>query len=181
VAGDGKKKVDQALALALAAGRSPADAAKAVQVSERTVYRRLQDVTFVRHVAQFRTRMVGQTVGRLSKAGTLAVRVLCTLARKATSEAVRLSAARSLLEFMFHADERYTLAQRFEELRLKMAALEHAPPPWDGAAGFSPESRSGEAVRPPAPDAGGDDDQDGGGGLLSDDVPCLDLPADSEL
>jgi hypothetical protein len=62
----GKKGGDEALVQALAGGASVPVAARAAAVSERTVYRRLEDPAFCEAVARLRSRMTGQAIGRLS-------------------------------------------------------------------------------------------------------------------
>ncbi len=86
-----------ALALALAKGRSVADAAVEVGVGKRTVFRRLADPTFKARIQTLRGEMVAQALGRMADGMCEAadgLRALC----KAESESVRLGACRTMLE-----------------------------------------------------------------------------------
>jgi hypothetical protein len=118
----GKKGGDEALVQALAGGASVPVAARAAAVSERTVYRRLEDAAFCEAVARLRSRMTGQAIGRLSATGTLAVKVLRTLALTAKSETVRQASARSILEFSFRGEELATLQERLAAIERRLMA-----------------------------------------------------------
>jgi hypothetical protein len=150
MAGNDRSEADVVLAAALAGGATVARAAEEAKVSERTVYRRLEEAAFCQLVAQLRARMVGRAVGRLSRDGTLAVRVLRTLALKAESEGVRHSAARTLLEFAFKGHEQLTVLERLDALERQ----------WKGQ-GTSDDSGSGEQA---AGAAGGGAAPEGGPG-----------------
>jgi HEAT repeat protein len=112
-----KKKGDDALALALAAGQSFQDAATAAGVDERTARRRWDDHGFRQRVAALRTAMVDQAVGRLSEAMVAAALVLRSLLGSGTPPNVRLGAARSLLELG-------TKIRESVEIEARLTALE---------------------------------------------------------
>jgi hypothetical protein len=97
VKASGRKSADQAIIIALAAGRTVARAAQAACVAETTVYRRLRNPQFRRRVNEVRAAFTERALARLAAASTTAVGTLQRLL-KAKSEAVRLSAARSILE-----------------------------------------------------------------------------------
>ena len=97
---NGRHSADEALITALAAGVTRSEAAKAVLVSPKTVQRRMDDPGFRDRVEERRGEMVSAAVGRASAALIDAVETLQDLARSAESEAVRVSAARSLLQFV---------------------------------------------------------------------------------
>jgi hypothetical protein len=118
MAGNGRKNAD-ALALALAAGDSIADAAANAGVGERTVYRRLADPAFRQRIQTFRGEMVAQALGRMANGMTEAADVLRQLLASQTPPAVRLGAARSILELGVKLRESVELEQR-------VAALETA-------------------------------------------------------
>lgn len=130
MAGRGRKSADDALALALAAGSTVAAAATRAGVSERTVYRRLEDVAFRHHVTSTRTQFVSQTVGLLADAMTEAARTLRELLM-AESDAVRLGAARAILDAGVKLRESEELAERIALLESHLepadtAATDHA-------------------------------------------------------
>jgi hypothetical protein len=125
MAGKGKKDIDEQLKLALACGGTVADAARTVNCCEKTVRRRMADETFRQGVAALRAEMVSRAVGRLSALGTLAADTLHQLLSSG-NESIRLSAARSALDFMLRGHEMETLAKEVEELRRVVEELSNA-------------------------------------------------------
>jgi hypothetical protein len=115
VAESGSPSGDDALAAAVAAGTSIKEAARAAGVSERTAYRRQQDPEFRRRVAEIRSSFLSDAVGRLAEASTEAVSTLKALLN-ASSDSVRLSAARAILEFGPKLREHTELAERISAL-----------------------------------------------------------------
>ncbi len=109
-------KGDVALIAALLRGLSNAEASQEAGVSERTLYRRMQDPGFRRQLTNARSAVVAQTVNTLSAASDEAVKELQKLVTKAKSEHVRLGAARSVLEFSARLRESEELEQRLSEL-----------------------------------------------------------------
>jgi hypothetical protein len=97
MASGGRKNADERLILELAAGRTVAEAARAAHVSPRTVFRRMQDEAFRSRVQAARGEMLARALGRLADISVKAVTTLEKLL-KAKAEAVRLGAARSILE-----------------------------------------------------------------------------------
>jgi hypothetical protein len=93
----GRRKGDDALLLALAAGKTVRDAARLAGIGERTATRRVADPAFRRRVAEMRADMVSRATGQLVEASTKAVDTLEALLT-AQAESVRLGAARSILE-----------------------------------------------------------------------------------
>lgn len=96
----GRETADDALALAIAEGRTLKAAAEKCGVSERTVRRRWADGVFRNRVVELRADILTASVGFLVSASNAAVAALVSLL-KAESEPVRLGAARSILEFGF--------------------------------------------------------------------------------
>jgi hypothetical protein len=118
MAGSGRKNADDALALALATGKSVPDAAKSCGVSERTAYRRLDSPAFRKKVRTLRAKMIDQVLGRMVDGMSDAVDVLRTLLN-ARSESVALGAARSILElsvnlgYAVDLEERLTAVEKY--------------------------------------------------------------------
>jgi AraC-like DNA-binding protein len=144
----GRKGLDAALVTALAAGGSLAAAAAHAGCSERTVYRRLQDPEFKARVQQARADMVEQAVGQLSALGGMATQALQGLL-KDQAGAVRLGAARTVLEHMFRAAQLDNLQRLVAEMQTELGRLrrhhEHQPggtraPAANGRAGGEPEA-----------------------------------------
>jgi hypothetical protein len=77
----------------------------------------MEEPEFLRRLRALRSDMMQRTAGALTAAGAEAVRALLELLRGARAEAVRLGAARSVLEIGMKARE-------FAELEERLAALE---------------------------------------------------------
>lgn len=120
MAAQGRKNADSAIIAALAGGATVTAAAERAGVSQRTIFRRLQDAGFRRQVSDARSAMVSEAVGLLARASGGAAITLAALL-KADSEQVRLGAARAIIEL--GAKLRET-----EELEQRIAALEALPP-----------------------------------------------------
>ncbi|HEY1378985.1 MAG TPA: hypothetical protein VGF55_19445 [Gemmataceae bacterium] len=120
----GRRTADDALAVALAAGRTVRDAATAAGVGERTATRRTADPAFQRRVVALRGEMVKAALGRMTDGMTEAADTLRALLH-ATSESVRLGAARALVELACKLRESADLAERVEVLEQR---INHAGP-----------------------------------------------------
>jgi hypothetical protein len=149
VAGDGRKKGDHALLLALAAGQSVPDAARAAHLGESTAYRRLRDSDFRARLDEVRAALIGAAVDKLAELGYAAVDQLRTLIEGGQSETVRLGAARAALDYLFRANEQMALTREVAELK---ALVEEAR-----RGGGSTASPSGEAPGDPGSDDDGTD------------------------
>jgi len=121
VAQRGKKIQDERLLLALACGVTVEAAAQAAGLSKRTAYRRLEAPSFCQRLQQVRGEMVQRTSGMLTAAAGESVKALLALVKEGTPPAVRLGAARALLELGMKLREQADLEQR-------LAALEAAQP-----------------------------------------------------
>jgi hypothetical protein len=120
MAGRGRKNADDTLVLALACGKSVSDAAKTGGVSERSVYRRLDDPAFRKQIQSLRAEMLGQALGRMVDGMTDAADVLRTLLN-AKSESVSLGACRALLELGVKLRDTVDLEERLAALEGKAA------------------------------------------------------------
>lgn len=112
----GRKQADQQLLLALACGATVENAARKAGVSESTVYRRLADPDFRRQLQGFRADMVQRTAGTLTAAATEAVKTLLALQQASVPAAVRLGAARAVLEIGMKLREVADLEDRLAAL-----------------------------------------------------------------
>lgn len=88
----------EAAAVLLAAGTTLAEAARRGKVGTTTLKRWNRDPAFTRRVAELRGEMTSRALGRLADGMASAADTLGFLARKAKQEAVRLAAARAVLE-----------------------------------------------------------------------------------
>jgi hypothetical protein len=117
-----RKKDEDVLLLALACGASAEAAAQKCGLSPRTVYRRLKDAAFCRRLQALRADMVQRTSGAMTAAGTESVRTLLELQKPTAPPAVRLGAARAILEIG-------TKLRETVELESRIAALEQLSQP----------------------------------------------------
>jgi hypothetical protein len=112
----GRRKGDDALLLALAAGNTIRDAARAAKIGERTATRRLADPAFRSRVVELRADMVSRALGKIADSMSDAAGTLPKLL-KAKGEGVRLGACRAMLELGVKLRESV-------ELEGRLAALE---------------------------------------------------------
>jgi hypothetical protein len=119
VAGNGRKRADERLLIAVAGGMSVRGAAKATGLSERTIHRRLDDKAFQQRVAQARAKLVKGAIGRLARAGTRAVRTLEQISEHGKSDASRVSASRAILDHLFRSFELCEMEERLATLEAK--------------------------------------------------------------
>ena len=115
MAGGDRSKADAALVAALAGGSTVEDAAATAGVGVATVYRRLQVPEFRAQIDDARAALIAAAVARLGAASTRAVTTLEGLLA-ADSEAVRLGAARSILDLGAKLREHEDLAERVRAL-----------------------------------------------------------------
>jgi hypothetical protein len=103
--------------LALACGATAENAARTASVSLRTVYRRLADPAFRTRLQGARADMVQRATGMLTAAALEAVKTLLGLQHASVPAAVRLGAARAVLEIGAKLRE-------VADLEARLAALE---------------------------------------------------------
>jgi hypothetical protein len=118
-----RRKGDAALVEALACGASAEGAARTAGVSPRTVYRRLADPAFRAQVGAARAELVRREAGLLTVAGLGSIKALTALQESATSEAVRLGAARAVLELSCKLRESADLQERVAAVEGRLEAL----------------------------------------------------------
>ncbi|AMV25216.1 hypothetical protein VT84_12525 [Gemmata sp. SH-PL17] len=114
-AGRVKKNEDQLL-LALACGATVDAAAKQCGLTDRTIYRRLAEPAFRGRLQALRADMVRRAAGLLTAAAGEAVRTLLSLQKDSAPPAVRLGAARAILELGIKVRELTDLETRIAEL-----------------------------------------------------------------
>jgi hypothetical protein len=119
-----RKPEGETLVLALACGATVEAAARQADVSERTVYRRLQDPKFRTQVREARAEMVRRAAGMLTAAAGESVRTLLVLQKAPSPPAVRLGAARAVLELGIKVREMVELEARIEALEQQTGLAE---------------------------------------------------------
>jgi hypothetical protein len=117
----GRQQADEALLLALACGATVENAARLVGVSPRIAHRRLADAAFRRRLQSARVDMVQRAAAMLTAAALEAVKTLLTLQQPAVSPAVRLGAARAVLELGMKLREFADLEERLAPLEQQLA------------------------------------------------------------
>ncbi|HEY7310273.1 MAG TPA: hypothetical protein VH643_12995 [Gemmataceae bacterium] len=116
----GRRNADEQLLMALACGATVDNAARQAGISPATAYRRLADPAFGQRLQQLRGDMVSRTAGTLTAAASEAVRTLLELLKNPTSSAVRLGAARAVLEIGMRLREMTDLEARLAALEQQM-------------------------------------------------------------
>jgi hypothetical protein len=116
-----KRNRDTELILALAMGATIASAARQARVTERTVYRRLEDAAFRQKVIEMRHDMVQRSSGMMCASSVEACKTLLGLLGSANPATVRLGAARAILEIGIRIREEVDLVERVVELERRMA------------------------------------------------------------
>jgi hypothetical protein len=112
-----RKKNEDALLLALACGATVEAAARQCELGVRTVYRRLDDPAFRARVQEARGELTRRSAGLLTAAAGESVRTLLSLQKESAPPAVRLGAARAVLELGLKVRE-------LVDLEARIAALE---------------------------------------------------------
>jgi hypothetical protein len=107
----------------LACGATIEMAARQAGLSRRTVDRRLADPKFRRNLSRLRADMVTRATGMLTAASMESVRTLLDL-QKSGTPAVKLGAARSVLEFASKLREIVDIEERMRELEEELEALQ---------------------------------------------------------
>ena len=110
------RRGDERILTALACGVTVDNAAKACGVSDRTIYRRLKDPKFRRRLRELRSEILQRSAGMLTAASVEGTRTLLTLLRDQSPPAVRLGAARAVLEIGIKVREAADLADRVTAL-----------------------------------------------------------------
>jgi hypothetical protein len=124
---NGRKAADEALLLALACGATVENAARSASLSERTVFRRLDEPEFRRRLQRMRDEMAQRTTASLTAAGLEAVRTLVDLLQSTKPPAVRLGAARGILELGVRLREASELTERISSLEEQVRNYRHVP------------------------------------------------------
>jgi hypothetical protein len=132
VAAGRKKKADAEVILALACGATPESAALKAGLSLRTVYRRLSQPRFRDQVQQSRAEMVRRAVGMFTAVGMASINTLKSLQESAASEAVRLGAARAIIELGCKLRETVEVRERLTALEARLESLLGDPIPSEG-------------------------------------------------
>ena len=122
----GRKGADEALLLALACGATVENAARSAGVSASTAHKRLAQPAFKKRLNAMRSDMVERTAGALTAASQQSVQTLLALQKPGVQDAVRLGAAKAVLELGVKLRDLAEVERKMEQLRLKLDALQEA-------------------------------------------------------
>jgi hypothetical protein len=117
----GRRNADDVLLMTLACGATVEAAAQKASVSRATVLRRLREPKFQQRLQEFRSDMVTRAAGTLTAASTEAIKTLLALQQPTIPHAVRLGAARSILEIGIKMREVADLEERLTALEQQTA------------------------------------------------------------
>jgi hypothetical protein len=117
---------DVLLALAIAAGASAAEAAGQLDISVRTVHRRMADPDFRKFVSDLRAQMLERTLGRLTENMTRAADTMMRLLDD-PDPALRLRAARSMLTLGLRLHDAVDLASQVRDLQAQVDRYKEGP------------------------------------------------------
>ena len=118
----GRRNADDVLLMMLACGATVETAAQKAGVSRATVLRRLREPEFRARLQEVRSDMVTRAAGTLTAASTEAIKTLLALQQPTIPHAVRLGAARSILELGIKMREGADLEERLTAVEQQMAA-----------------------------------------------------------
>jgi hypothetical protein len=121
---DDKRSKDETAVLALACGATVDKAAQQAQMSRWTLYRRLALPAFRRRVQAARAEMLQRSAGTATAATPAALKTLLELLTGSPRDAVRLGAARSLLEVALKLREITDLEERLANLEEQVRAAQ---------------------------------------------------------
>jgi hypothetical protein len=127
---DGRKAI---LAVALASGRTLKQAAAAAGVSERTASKWHTDPQFKGRVLALRGEVVSRALGRVTASLTAAANTLRKLLESG-NDAIRLGAAKSIIDAALRLREANDLQQQLDDLRalVEPASPDPGVPPFAG-------------------------------------------------
>ncbi len=123
-----RRKAEHQLLMAFACGATVESAARQAGVSESTAHRRLEDPEFRQQLQAMQTEMIKRTAGALTAASTESVRTLLELQKPSAPPAVRLGAARSILEIGIKLREAADLEHRLSALEQQMGVADACRP-----------------------------------------------------
>jgi|SRR5579883_426325 len=127
-----RKKSEEPLVLALASGATVETAALQCHVSERTVYRRLDDPAFRTRVQEAQGEMVKRSAGMLTAAASESVQTLLSLQKDSMPPAVRLAAARAILAIGIQVRELVDVETRIAALEATLESQQGQTQNWGG-------------------------------------------------
>jgi hypothetical protein len=114
-----KEQRDERILMALACGSTIEQAATKGEVTAKTVQRRMQEPEFRKRLHMLRSEMVSRAASMLTAAALEAVKTLLSLQNENVQAAVRLGAAKAVLELGAKLRENVELEERIRQLEEK--------------------------------------------------------------
>jgi hypothetical protein len=114
-----KEQRDERILMALACGSTIEQAAAKGEVTAKTVQRRMQEPDFRKRLHMLRSEMVSRAASMLTAAALEAVKTLLSLQNENVQAAVRLGAAKAVLELGAKLRENVELEERIRQLEEK--------------------------------------------------------------
>ena len=121
----GRRKADKVLLAALGCGATIEVAAHKAGVSEATVYRRLQEPEFIKQLQKFQSDIVQRAAATSTAAMTEAIKTFLALMQPSTPPAVRLGAARAIIDTGVNLRAMADTEQRIAALEQRQEAAEN--------------------------------------------------------
>ncbi len=118
---DGRHSADDRLVMLLASGTSVRAAASQCEVGETTVWRRLRDPEFVSQLNAARSQLWSDALARLTCTATKAADRLAHLIDHAETDAVKLAAAKAVVELGCRLRDAVEFESRLQRLELEAA------------------------------------------------------------
>ena len=142
-----RKNTKTHLAIAIAQGVQVAAWAHANGVGRRTAFNWAKDPSVRKAVEDCRRRTIDQAIGLMTKQTTRAAAIILAISEEATSDSVRLRAARAVFSDMIKVTDHSVLEFRMTEIEEQLA--ERADAEKNAAASWSP-TNYGHAATPAA-------------------------------
>ena len=121
--GDDNSRTSELLAIRVASGETIRSAAKSLEVSEGRAYHLARRPAFKKRVGELRTEAVTGAVGKLSEATQKAAQVLVDLLDQTNDPAVRLNAAKAVLNHLLPLAEHAEMRARIDDLESRAEPL----------------------------------------------------------
>jgi hypothetical protein len=116
------------LAAAMAAGISITKWSRDNEVSRRTAFNWASDPAFKARVERMRGRVVDQAIGSLTAYVKKAISTIARIAENGESDAVKLAAARAIVEKLIDVSSHVKLRSELEEMTKRLNAIDSAGP-----------------------------------------------------
>ena len=120
---DDNSRTSELLAIRVASGETIRSAAKSLEVSEGRAYHLARTAAFKKRVGELRTEAVTGAVGKLSEATQKAAQVLVDLLDQTNDPAVRLNAAKAVLNHLLPMAEHAEMRARIDALESRAEPL----------------------------------------------------------